>query len=173
MSLKLACPAQPQCPAPSVLCAQGDDVASSCCDSGALRNIDDLRDVSGGPPAQRRVVTVTSEPRACGDLCRCGEVAAAASDLNLRAATYDGNRIPSSIEATEDITTQHGFWTSVSLVMRLVPAGLLWLAPVCSSWGYMNASRCKREASNGYEGEPSYAEVAAGNAMAKATVFLM
>ena len=102
-----------------------------------------------------------------------GSVAAAASDLNLRAATYDRNRIPGSTEATEDITTQQGFRTAVSLVMRLVPAGLLWLAPVCSSWGYMNASRCKREASNGYEGDPSYAKVAAGNAMAKATVFLM
>ena len=102
-----------------------------------------------------------------------GSVAAAALELKLRAATYDKNRIPGSTEATEDITTQQGFRTAVSLVMRLVPAGLLWLAPDCSSWGYMNASQCKRKASNGYEGDPLYTKVVAGNAMVKATVFLM
>jgi len=68
-----------------------------------------------------------------------GSVAAAASELNLRGST----------ETTEDVTTQQGFRTAVGLVMRLVPAALLWLAPVCSSWGFMNSSRCKRSASNG------------------------
>ena len=90
-----------------------------------------------------------------------GSVAAAALELKLRAATYDKNRIPGSTEATEDITTQQGFRTAVSLVMRLVPAGLLWLAPDCSSWGY--SQWC----------DPLYTKVAAGNAMVEATVFLM
>ena len=102
-----------------------------------------------------------------------GSVAAAALELKLRAATYDRNRIPGSTEATEDITTQQGFRTAVSLVMRLVPAGLLWLAPDCSTWGFMNASQSKHKASNGYEGDPSSTKVIAGNAVVKATVFLM
>ena len=102
-----------------------------------------------------------------------GAVASAAWELNLRAATYDKSRIPGSTEATEDITTQQGFRTAVSLVMRLVPTGLLWLAPVCASWGYMNRSRCKRRKSNGYEGDLSYAPVVEGNAMVKITVFLI
>ena len=102
-----------------------------------------------------------------------GSVAAAASELNLRAATYDKNRIPGSTEATEDLTTEQGFHTAIALVMRLVPGGLLWLAPVCTTWGFLSSSRCKRDASNGYEGDPSCTSVVAGNAMVRATVFLM
>jgi len=102
-----------------------------------------------------------------------GPVAAAASELNLRAATYDKYRIRGSTETTEDVTTQQGFRTAVGLVMRLVPAALLWLAPVCSSWGFMNSSRCKRSASNGYVGDTSYGPVIEGNAMVEASVFLM
>ncbi len=102
-----------------------------------------------------------------------GAVAAAASELDLRAATYDKYRIPGSTEATEDITTRQGFRTAIGLVMRLVPATLLWLAPVCSTWGFMNSSRCKRSSSNGYEGDTSYAPVVEGNAMVEASVFLM
>ena len=102
-----------------------------------------------------------------------GSVAAAALELKLRAATYDRNRIPGSTEATDDLTTEQGLRTAITLVMRLVPAGLLWLAPVCTSWGFMSSSRCKRNAANGYEGDPSCASVVAGNAMVKATVLLM
>ena len=83
-----------------------------------------------------------------------GSVAAAASELSLRAVTYDKYRIPGSTEATEDLTTEQGLRTAITLVMRLVPAGLLWLAPVCTSWGFMSSSRCKRNAANGYEGDP-------------------
>ena len=43
-----------------------------------------------------------------------GSVAAAASELNLRAATYDKYRIPGSTEATEDLPAQQGLWTAFS-----------------------------------------------------------
>ena len=79
-----------------------------------------------------------------------GAVAAAAKELGLRAATYDKYRIPGNTEVTEDITTWKGFQTAICLVMRLVPAGLLMLTPVCASWGFMNSSRCQRSACNGY-----------------------
>ena len=49
----------------------------------------------------------------------------------------------------------------------------MWLAPVCTTWGFLSSSRCKRDASNGYEGDPSCTSVVAGNAMVRATVFLM
>ena len=102
-----------------------------------------------------------------------GAVAAAAKELGLRAATYDKYRIPGNTEVTEDITTWEGFQTAIGLVMRLVPAGLLMLAPVCASWGFMNSSRCQRSACNGYEGNMSYPPVVQGNAIAKASVFLI
>ena len=102
-----------------------------------------------------------------------GSVAAAAAELGLRSATYDKYRIPGSTETTEDLSTEAGLRTAIGLVMRLAPSALLWLAPVCSSWGFMNSSRCKRDAANGFEGDTTYPPVVEGNALAAATVFLM
>lgn len=102
-----------------------------------------------------------------------GSVAAAAAELGLRSATYDKHRIPGSTETTEDLSTEAGLRTAIGLVMRLAPCALLWLAPVCSSWGFMNSSRCKRKASNRYEGDTTYPQLLEGNALVAATVFLM
>ena len=57
--------------------------------------------------------------------------------------------------------------------MRLAPGGLLWLAPVCSSWGFMNSSNCRRTEANGYRGDEGYKPVQLGNIMAEATAFLV
>ena len=57
--------------------------------------------------------------------------------------------------------------------MRLASHGLLWLAPDCSSWGFMNCSRCLRSEANGYVGDVTYSKVIAGNTMAESTVFLI
>ena len=102
-----------------------------------------------------------------------GSVAAAAAELGLRSATYDKYRIPGSTETTEDLSTEAGLRTAIGLVMRLAPSALLWLAPVCRSWGFMNCSRCKRNAANGFEGDTTYPPVVEGNALVAATVFLM
>ena len=102
-----------------------------------------------------------------------GSIAAAAAEKGLRSATYDKKRIPGVTEQTEDITTLEGFRGAIALVLRLVSHGLLWLAPDCSSWGFMNCSRCKRSEANGYMGDVTYWKVIEGNAMAESSVFLV
>ena len=79
-----------------------------------------------------------------------GVGSATAAEQGIRSATYDILRIPGITEQTEDITTLQGFRGAVALVLRLVLHGLLWLAPDCSSWVFMNCSRCKRSEDNGY-----------------------
>ena len=74
---------------------------------------------------------------------------------------------------SEDMTTKDGFFRAVRLVMRLREGGLLWLAPVCSSWVGLNISRTKRSSANQFRGNPSYAPVALGNIMALACAILM
>ena len=101
-----------------------------------------------------------------------GSIAAAAAEKGLKATTYDKLRIPGVTEQAEDITTLQGFRAAIALVMRLVVHGLLWLAPECSSWTWMNCSRCKRLEDNGYIGDVTYDKVVQGNAIAEASVFL-
>jgi len=101
-----------------------------------------------------------------------GSIAAAAAEKGLRSATYDKLRIPGITEQTEDITTLQGFRGAIALVLRLVSHGLLWLAPDCSSWGFMNCSRCKRSEDNGYIGDVTYSKVVTGNAITESSVFL-
>ena len=102
-----------------------------------------------------------------------GSIAAAAAEKGLRSAAYDKGRIPGVTEGTEDITTLQGFRGAIALVLRLAAHGLLWLAPDCSSWGFMNCSRCQRSEDNGYVGDVTYSKVIAGNTMAESTVFLI
>jgi hypothetical protein len=66
-----------------------------------------------------------------------------------------------------------GFRGAIALVLRLVSYGLLWLAPDCSSWGFMNPSLCKRSEGNGFVGDVTYSKVIEGNAMAESSVFLI
>ena len=102
-----------------------------------------------------------------------GSIAAAAAEKGLRTAAYDKRRISGVTEHTEDITTLQGFRTAIALVLRLATHGLLWLAPDCSSWGFMNSSRCQRSEANSYRGDVTYPKVIAGNLMAECSVFLI
>ena len=102
-----------------------------------------------------------------------GSIAAAAAQKGLRTAAYDKGRITGVTESTEDITTAQGFTTAINLVLRLAPHGLLFLAPDCSSWGFMNCSRCQRSEANGYIGDVAYPKVSAGNMIAECSVFLV
>ena len=102
-----------------------------------------------------------------------GSIAAAAAEKGLRAAAYDKWRIPGATEEAEDILTLQGFRGAIALVMRLVSHGLLWLAPDCSSWGFLNCARCQRSEANGYMGDVTYPKVVAGNSMAESSVFLI
>ena len=57
--------------------------------------------------------------------------------------------------------------------MRLRVGGLLWLAPICSSWGWLNVSKTKRSAANCYYGDPNYKPVCEGNHIAIVSTFLV
>ena len=95
-------------------------------------------------------------------------VVRAARERGMRAQGFDKLHDPK-----DDITTPTGFRRAVTLVMRLAAGGLLWLAPVCSSWVFMNSSNCRRTAANGYKGNEKYKPVQLGNIMAEATAFLV
>jgi hypothetical protein len=107
-----------------------------------------------------------------------GSVTSAALVRGFAASSYDKNRLPGTTDCPlsprcEDITTEVGFKNAVRLVMRLRVGGLLWLAPVCSSWGFMNSSHCKRHVSSGYIGDMSRTPVQMGNRIANASAFLI
>ncbi len=73
---------------------------------------------------------------------------------------------------SEDILTKDGFVAAVRYTLRLVAGGLLWMAPVCSSFGFMNASNCKRSAENSWRGDETYKSVQEGNLGADIACFL-
>ena len=71
-------------------------------------------------------------------------------------------------DTTEDILLAAGFRRALSLVLRLRPGGLLWMAPVCSSWIFLNL-RCTQRTKVGgprFRGNLRYLPVRQGNLMA-------
>ena len=101
----------------------------------------------------------------------------AARNAGYQAEAYDKNRVLGQTDddtdsKCEDITTEKGFLRAVSLVMRIKMAGLLFMAPVCGSWVYLNISRTKRALENQWYGDVMYEPVRQGNAMAMACAFL-
>ena len=97
-----------------------------------------------------------------------GSVAKAAAEVGHKAATFD-----KATNKLHDICTNDGFDRAVRFVMQIKEGGLLWAAPVCSSWVWMNSCKCKRSRRDGFIGDLTYAPVQVGNSMANATVFLM
>ena len=77
-------------------------------------------------------------------------------------------------DTTEDILLAAGFRRALSLVLRLRPGGLLWMAPVCSSWIFLNL-RCTQRTKVGgprFRGNLRYLPVRQGNLMAEMAAFL-
>ncbi len=106
-----------------------------------------------------------------------GAIVRAAEMQCLLAVPFDKHRVPGvtdtrSANTTEDILTRAGFLRAANYVLRLVEGGLLWMAPVCSSFVFMNASRCKRSAANDFRGDVAYGKVADGNHGADIACFL-
>lgn len=106
-----------------------------------------------------------------------GSIVRAADRRGLRTAAFDINRVPGRTDAddpahTEDMCTEAGFLRAVSLVQRLVPSGLLWMAPVCSSFTFVNSANCQRCEGNRFRGNTLYEPVRKGNLMADACAFL-
>ena len=103
-----------------------------------------------------------------------GLIAGAARDIGHEAAEFDIMRIPGHTNVAgprlEDITTNNGFNKALHLVLRLRPGGLLWMAPLCSSFAFPNSSKCKRTAAD-FKGDASYYPVEQGNYMAMAAMF--
>ena len=97
-----------------------------------------------------------------------GTIANAGDALNLKVAEFDILRRPE-----EDITSFSGFRLALDLVLRLRRFGLLHLAPVCSSFGFMNSSRCQRDEDNRFAGDWSYERVHEGNVMADIAAFFL
>ena len=62
--------------------------------------------------------------------------------------------------------------TAVALLLRVRPGGLLWMAPVCSSWTFTNSSNTGRKLAN-VVGNLGYPPVQAGSAMATVAALFM
>jgi hypothetical protein len=105
-----------------------------------------------------------------------GSVVAAAEGLGYRAHGFDIFRIPGLTDVPgpmcEDITLETGFVKATSHVLRLRPAGLLGMAPVCSSFVFPNSSNTRRTRTR-WQGDEEYPPVQRGNLMAQEAAFLM
>ena len=70
----------------------------------------------------------------------------------------------------EDILTKTGFLKALELTLRLATSGMLWMAPVCSSWIFLNLKNTMRQ--KDIWGNRSCQIVREGNAMATTASFL-
>jgi hypothetical protein len=107
--------------------------------------------------------------------CGVMSIVLAARADGLQAEGYDINRIPGTTDiptskTSENIISPEGFKNAVTLVMRCV--GLVFMAPVCTSWIVCNMSNTKRSRGN-VHGNMSYGPVRDGNLMADVAGFLM
>jgi len=110
--------------------------------------------------------------------CGVGAVYRNALRRRFSAAGFDKHRVPGRTDSalalsSEDLASEAGFMNALSLVARLRRGGLLWLAPVCASWVWMNLLRTMRCAANSYYGDESYGPVRLGNELATNAAFLI
>lgn len=98
-----------------------------------------------------------------------GSIAKAAEQAGETAAVYDKLLEQSP---TFDITTVKGFRTALNLVFRLRVGGLLWCAPVCSSFCWTCQRWMQRSKHNLWQGTPGNRHVTDGNVIGAAALFL-
>ena len=108
-----------------------------------------------------------------------GAIVSAAIAAGRAAQGFDKYRIPGVTDTTdpnttEDILLEAGFRKALELVMRVRVGGLVWMAPVCSSWIFLNLKNTKRNKVHGprFSGNLAYAPVRDGNRMAEMAAFL-
>lgn len=108
-----------------------------------------------------------------------GSIVSAAKAAGLAAAPFDKHRDHGVTDTadpstTEDILLEAGFLRALGLVLRLRLGGLLWMAPVCSSWIFLNLAQTKRTRLHGpkFSGDERYVPVQQGNQMAEIAAFL-
>jgi len=107
--------------------------------------------------------------------CGVGSIAAAASAAGYVVQKFDKYRVPGVTDtdghASEDLLSWFGFMSAVRCVLAIRRGGLLWMAPVCSSFVFMNSSNCQRRRGN-WMGNVNYKPVAEGNLHATVAAFL-
>ena len=106
-------------------------------------------------------------------------IVSAAQEAGFVAQGFDKYRIRGVTDTkdpstTEDILLEAGFRKALNLVLRVRPGGLLWMAPVCSSWILLNLKCTKRTTVGGprFSGNLHYLPVREGNLMAEMAAFL-
>ena len=94
-------------------------------------------------------------------------IAGAALQKGLRAVALDRE-----FAGHMDILTDAGWLVWLTALLRLRRGGLLWLAPQCSTWVWMNRKSSGRSAENplGFTGRPTVDE---GNLLNRRTAFLL
>ena len=105
-------------------------------------------------------------------------IVSAATAAGFAAVPFDkfrirGVRDTDDPDMTEYILLEAGFRRALSLALRLRPGGLLWMAPVCSSWIFLNLRSTKRTRVGGprFQGNLKYLPVQQGNRMAEMAAF--
>ena len=97
-----------------------------------------------------------------------GLIATAARAQGLRAETIE----LTTGRPTDDLLSYEGFRHAVGLVLRLKKDGLLWLAPVCSTFVWLRSSQAKRCPENDYKGDQTNESICEGNRGADVAAFL-
>ena len=106
-------------------------------------------------------------------------IVSAARAAGFTAMPFDKFRIKGATDTddpdtTEDILLEAGFRRALNLVLRVCAGGLVWMAPVCSSWIFLNLKNTKRTKVAGprFGGNTRYLPVRHGNRMAEMAAFL-
>ena len=95
------------------------------------------------------------------------EKAARKQGLQARSVEKEG-----SLDDTSDLLTESGFMSAIKLVLALHVGGLLWLAPVCSSFVWLTSSMACRSPANDFRGDQTHDFVQEGNLGADVAAFL-
>ena len=107
--------------------------------------------------------------------CGVGSIAAAAAAAGYVVCKFDKFRVPGVSDVagalSEDLLSSCGFKSAARCVLSMREGALLWMGPVCSSFVFMNSSRCKRTLDNPL-GDVDYKPVAEGNLHASVAAFL-
>jgi hypothetical protein len=99
-----------------------------------------------------------------------GSVAGSAAERGLVTHAIEKDAAPHDAEF--DLLSAIGFLHAVALVLRLKIGGLLFLAPVCSSFCWLSLSQTKRSPENDFRGDQTNENVREGNRGAEVATFL-
>ena len=98
--------------------------------------------------------------------CGVGSIVAAPTATGYVVRQFDIHRVHA-----EDLLSSCGFVSTVRCVLAIRTGGLLWMAPVCSSFVFTSISECKRKEGN-WIGDVNYKPVADSNLHATVAAFL-